>query len=129
MRAVHAQRISRNGADRGPGRRIVSLQTSQALINAPQPEAWPKKSDGTPMTDQHGRIPYIHPALTGLPGLTGEAKDLVLDKARLAGLAERYGFDKVTRWKPKRVRCSASTLPPWQPEHSFVVRPLTRVDG
>ena len=86
-----------------PGRRIVSLQTSQALLAAPQPDAWPKN-----VTDAHGRIPFTHPALAGLPGLTGEAKDQVLDKSRLAGLAERYGFDKVTRWKPKRVGC----LPP-----------------
>ncbi|KAJ4346804.1 uncharacterized protein N0V89_010736 [Didymosphaeria variabile] len=84
------------------GRRIVSLQTSQALLNAPQVESWPRKSDGTPLTDRFGRIPYIHPALNGLPGLTGDAKGRVLDKSRLAGLAERYGLDKVTRWTPKR---------------------------
>lgn len=121
--------MSGNGADRGPGRRIVSLQTSQALLNAPQAQAWPKASDGTPLTDAHGRIPFTHPALTGLPGLTGEAKDRVLDKARLAGLAERYGFDKVTRWKPKRVCSPPCTLPPWHAERSFIVRPLTRADG
>ncbi|KAK7189835.1 uncharacterized protein CC84DRAFT_1094804 [Paraphaeosphaeria sporulosa] len=84
------------------GRRIVSLQTSQALINAPQVEAWPRKADGTPLTDGYGRVPFVHPALHGLQGLTGEAKGRVLDKSRLAGLAERYGLDKVTRWQPKR---------------------------
>lgn len=85
-------------ADRPPGRRIVSLQTSQALLNAPQADTWSKN-----VTDAHGRIPFTHPALAGLSGLTGEAQDQVLDKSRLAGLAERYGFDKVTLWKPKRV--------------------------
>ncbi|KAJ4293613.1 hypothetical protein N0V90_008896 [Kalmusia sp. IMI 367209] len=84
------------------GHRIVSLQTSQALLNAPQAESWPKNSDGQPQRDQYGRTPYVHPALSGLHGLTNEAKDRVLDKSRLASLAERYGFDKVTRWKPKR---------------------------
>ncbi|KAF1969353.1 hypothetical protein BU23DRAFT_557666 [Bimuria novae-zelandiae CBS 107.79] len=84
------------------GRRIVMLQTSQALLNAPQAEAWPRDSKGTPVADEFGRIPFLHPALSGLRGLTGEASDQVLDKSRLAGLAERYGFDKVTRWKPKR---------------------------
>lgn len=27
---------------------------------------------------------------------------MVLSKSRLAQIAERYGLDKVTRWKPKR---------------------------
>jgi hypothetical protein len=97
-------------ADRHPGRRIVSLQTSQALLHAPQPGAWPTKSDGKPLTDSFGRVPFAHPALAGLAGLTGEAKGAVLDKARLAGLAERYGLDKVTRWAPKRV-CRLPKLP------------------
>lgn len=90
-------------ADEGPGRRIVTLQTSQALLNAPQVDIGPKKHDSKPVTDSFGRIPFSHPALSGLSGLTGEATDRTLDKSRLASLAERYGFDKVTRWKPKRV--------------------------
>lgn len=84
------------------GRRIVTLQTSQALLNAPQVDIGPKKHDSKPVTDSFGRIPFSHPALSGLSGLTGEATDRTLDKSRLASLAERYGFDKVTRWKPKR---------------------------
>lgn len=92
-----------NHADEGLGRRIVSLQTSQALLDAPQPAAWPKGADGQPQQDEFGRTPYMHPALSGLSGLTNEAKDQLLDKSRLAALAERYGLDKVTRWKPKRV--------------------------
>lgn len=79
------------------GRRIVSLQTSLALLNSPQ--AYP-----VPEVDEYGRQTYTHPALNGLPGLTHEAKDTVLDKARLAPIASRYGLDKVTRWKPKSVR-------------------------
>jgi dsRNA-specific ribonuclease len=78
------------------GRRIVSLQTSLALLNSPQATPLPAK-------DNHGRQPYTHPALDGLPGLTHEAKDSVLDKSRLAPIAQRYGLDKVTRWKPKEV--------------------------
>ncbi|KAF2727705.1 hypothetical protein EJ04DRAFT_505312 [Polyplosphaeria fusca] len=77
------------------GRRIVSLQTSLALLNSPQPSE-------TPPVDQYGRRPYQHAALSGLPGLTWEAKDSTLHQARLAPIAERYGLDKVTRWKPKR---------------------------
>jgi large subunit ribosomal protein L15 len=86
------------------GRRIISLQTSQALLNSPQAESWPKDAQGKPLPDDLGRIPFIHPALASLSGLNAEAKDRVLDKKRLSGLAERYGLDKVTRWKPKRVR-------------------------
>ncbi|KAF2246167.1 hypothetical protein BU26DRAFT_489079 [Trematosphaeria pertusa] len=84
------------------GRRIVSLQTSEALLNSPQAETWPRDANGRPLPDQYGRAPFMHPALGGLPGLTHESKDRVLDKTRLVGLAERYGLDKVTRWKPKR---------------------------
>lgn len=89
---------------RSLGRRIVSLQTSQALLDAPQTQPWPKDANGYPVADKYGRVPFIHPALASLSGLTAEAKDRVLDKRRLAPLAERYGLDKVTRWKPKRVR-------------------------
>ncbi|KAF2827043.1 hypothetical protein CC86DRAFT_322902 [Ophiobolus disseminans] len=84
------------------GRRVVELQTSQALINSPQETQWPRDQNGQPMPDQFGRKPFLHPALSGLQGLTDEAESLVLDKTRLAQLAERYGLDKVTRWKPKR---------------------------
>jgi len=77
------------------GRRIVELQTSQALISSPQePQA---------EIDEFGRIPFQHPALIGLQGLSDEAQSKILDKARLAQIAERYGLDKVTRWTPKRV--------------------------
>ncbi|KAF2265126.1 hypothetical protein CC78DRAFT_515948 [Lojkania enalia] len=76
------------------GRRIVSLQTSLALIHSPQ-------APQTLEVDVHGRTPYQHAALNGLQGLTPEAKDTVLSKDRLAPIAERYGLDKVTRWKPK----------------------------
>lgn len=40
--------------------------------------------------------------MNGLAGLSGEAERSVLDKSRLAQIAERYGLDKVTRWTPKR---------------------------
>jgi large subunit ribosomal protein L15 len=88
------------------GRRIVELQTSQALISSPQQTEWPRDAKGVPLTDEFGRKPYIHPALNGLQGLTDEAEALVLSKSRLAPIAERYGLDKVTRWTPKRV-CTA----------------------
>lgn len=84
------------------GRRIVELQTSQALIQAPQENEWPRDDNGIPLNDEFGRKPYLHPALNGLPGLTAEAEGLVLNKTRLSQIAERYGLDKVTRWKPKR---------------------------
>ncbi|KAF1998189.1 hypothetical protein P154DRAFT_524285 [Amniculicola lignicola CBS 123094] len=76
------------------GRRIVSLQTSLALLNAlPLPTRPLEGSD---------RVPFKHPALSGLPNLSSEAKDNVLDKHRLASVAQRYGLDRVIRWKPRR---------------------------
>jgi large subunit ribosomal protein L15 len=85
-----------------PGRRIVELQTSQALINSPQNHQRPRNGKGK-LVDEYGREPFLHPALNGLQGLTEEAEGKVLDKTRLAQIAERYGLDRVTRWKPKRV--------------------------
>ncbi|KAF2685151.1 hypothetical protein K458DRAFT_301320 [Lentithecium fluviatile CBS 122367] len=84
------------------GKRIISLQTSQALLSFPPAESWPRDANGHPVPDKFGRSPFIHPALANLASLTADAKDSVLDKKRLSGLAERYGLDKVTRWKPKR---------------------------
>ncbi|KAF1848067.1 uncharacterized protein K460DRAFT_414684 [Cucurbitaria berberidis CBS 394.84] len=84
------------------GRRIVELQTSQALISSPQENQWPRDERGQPLNDDFGRKPYLHPALNGLQGLTDEAEGMVLNKSRLSQIAERYGLDKVTRWKPKR---------------------------
>lgn len=77
------------------GRRIIELQTSQALINSPQ--------NNKPQIDEFGRQPFLHPALNGLQGLSDEAEAMVLSKERLAQIAQRYALDKVTRWKPRRV--------------------------
>lgn len=85
----------------------MELQTSQALINSPQENQWPRGKDGKPQPDEYGRIPSLHPALNGLQGLSDEAESKVLSKARLAQVAESYGLDKVTRWVPKRV-CSTA---------------------
>jgi len=77
------------------GRRVISLQTSLALLNAASPS--------TPsQPDAYNRVPFNHPALSGLSNLTSETKSDVLSKTRLSQLAERYGLDKVTRWKPKK---------------------------
>ncbi|KAF1954223.1 hypothetical protein CC80DRAFT_494042 [Byssothecium circinans] len=84
------------------GKRIVSLQTSQALLNSPQAQQWPDNAEGRAGHDKYGRVPFMHPAINSLSALSQEAKDRVLDKTRLANLAERYGLDKVARWKPKR---------------------------
>lgn len=85
------------------GRRIIELQTSQALINSPQENQWPKDAAGKPKPDEFGRRPFLHPALSGLQGLSDEAEAAVLSKERLAQIAQRYALDKVTRWKPRRV--------------------------
>ncbi|KAL8950385.1 MAG: hypothetical protein Q9222_003583 [Ikaeria aurantiellina] len=51
--------------------------------------------------DEWHREPFTHPSLAGLPGLTKERKQLVLNKKRTAQLAEKYGLGGVLRWKPK----------------------------
>jgi len=84
----------------GTGKRIVDLQTSLALLNGPKHSQ--SQPTGTP--DEYGRVPFEHPALRGLDGLTEKAKAAVLDKRRLAGLAEKYRLRGVIRWKPRKVR-------------------------
>ncbi|CBY01679.1 hypothetical protein LEMA_P004660.1 [Plenodomus lingam JN3] len=79
------------------GRRIVELQTAQALIKSPQETQWPRDSNDIPMPDEFGRKPYLHPALNGLQGLTDEAESVVLSQKRLSQLAERYGLDKADK--------------------------------
>lgn len=73
----------------GPtGKRIVDLQCSLALLNAPQ----------------IGRSAASHTALSGLNNVTTMAKAETLDRLRLAQVAQSYGLDKVVRWKPRKVR-------------------------
>jgi len=83
------------------GKRIVDLQTSYVLASAPRNPA------GETGPDQFLRKPFEHPALEGLTNLSERAKGDILHKRRLAQLAERYGIDKVMRWKPRNVRLQA----------------------
>ncbi|KAF1346094.1 ribonuclease-III-like-domain-containing protein [Delphinella strobiligena] len=70
------------------GKRIVDLQCSLALLNAPQ---------------MLGRTSSQHTALKGLDNVTQLAKTETLDRFRLAQVAQSYGLDKVVRWKPRKV--------------------------
>ncbi|KAL1303989.1 hypothetical protein AAFC00_000434 [Neodothiora populina] len=70
------------------GKRIVDLQCSLALLNAPSSAL---------------HSPSLsHPALKGLDNLTSSAKSDTLDKYRLAQVAQSYGLEKVVRWKPRK---------------------------
>ncbi|KAK3066442.1 hypothetical protein LTS18_001719 [Coniosporium uncinatum] len=80
------------------GKRIVDLQTSIALLAAPRSVAPASQSQ----IDSYGRQPFQHPALQTLDNLSDQAKAEAVNKQRLARLADRYGMDKVIRWKPKK---------------------------
>ncbi|KAL8709537.1 MAG: hypothetical protein Q9220_005779 [cf. Caloplaca sp. 1 TL-2023] len=54
--------------------------------------------------DKWQREPFRHPSLAGLAGLTRKRKELLLDKKRMAQLADKYGLSGVLRWKPKSPR-------------------------
>lgn len=82
------------------GKRVIDLQTSLALLNAPNPEI---QANQPPKPDEFDRIPFEHPSLNGLDKLTESAKAKELDKSRLAKLGESYGLAHVIRWKPKNV--------------------------
>ncbi|GAB7340315.1 hypothetical protein MBLNU457_6768t1 [Dothideomycetes sp. NU457] len=68
------------------GKRIVDLQCSLALMQSPT-------------TGLQGST---HPALKGLENVTPFAKQRVLNKNRIAQLAQGYGLASVMRWTPKK---------------------------
>lgn len=77
------------------GKRIVDLQTSLALLNAPQM--------------RHSLSSSTHAALKGLENLTSTAKADTLERDRLSQVARLYGLDRVIQWTPRRVSCSQRT--------------------
>jgi large subunit ribosomal protein L15 len=80
------------------GKRILFLQGTFALLHSPISTA-----TQTAIPDPHGRTPFEHPALEGLPNLTSIPISEVLTKQRLGQLATSYGIAEVTRWKPRNV--------------------------
>ncbi|KAI9712325.1 MAG: hypothetical protein M1820_001538 [Bogoriella megaspora] len=83
------------------GKRVVDLQTSLALLNAPKPQS---EVDQIPEPDNFGRTLFQHRSLENLEQLTESAKAETLDKSRLAQLANSYGLPQVIRWKPKNTQ-------------------------
>ena len=77
----------------------MELETSLALLHGSSVTPFPEQQD------RYRREPFRHPALEGLVGVSAESKDQVLNRARTAQLAQKYGLDTVLRWKPKKV-CS-----------------------
>ncbi|KAH9809321.1 Ribonuclease-III-like [Teratosphaeria destructans] len=74
------------------GKRIIDLQTSMALIRAPQ----------VPSPTQADPNVFQHPSLDGVENLTPSAKAQMLAPARLSQLARSYGLDRVLRWQPRK---------------------------
>lgn len=90
------------------GRRIVELQTSLALLDAPVPDSQVQYRTAE---DKFGRTPFRHESLRNTENVSMYTKEVVLDKRRLAQLAQRYGLEEVLRWKPRQVFiCSRSAL-------------------
>lgn len=78
------------------GKRVLSLQTSLALLASPPGPILPQ-TEGA-----YERQPFEHPLLESLPHLTAHAKAGVLAKSRLSHLGKEYGLQGVLRWKPKK---------------------------
>lgn len=81
----------------------MELQTSLALLDGPRPTYELDAKDGKEKEDKYGRTPFAHPALDKVNNMAPHVKDEVLQKQRLAQLAESYGIGDVIRWKPKQV--------------------------
>ena len=90
------------------GKRIMELQTSLALLDAPQASS----AAASPIpTDPFGRTPSKDAALEGVENLSDAAVAQAIEKTRLADLAQRYGLHQVIRWKPRQVhRLKASGI-------------------
>ncbi|GES64162.1 RNase III domain protein [Aspergillus terreus] len=84
------------------GKRIVQLQASLALVQSPG-------GSTASAVDAFGRQPFEHPALDGLPNLSPSTKELLLSKAKLAELAQKYELQKVLRWSPRKPQNLASS--------------------
>ncbi|CAK1365591.1 hypothetical protein CB0940_09911 [Cercospora beticola] len=74
------------------GKRILDLQCSLALLNAPVPSN---------LAELPSNEVFKHSALEGLENITPFNKTTILHKSRLSALASQYGLDKVVRWKPR----------------------------
>lgn len=72
------------------GKRLLILQANIALLAAPVPN--------TPST-----ITESSPALRGLANISATAIDDVFSRDRMSQLAQSYGIDQVTRWKPRAI--------------------------
>lgn len=82
----------------------MQLQASLALVQNPATASAPVKKD------QHGRMPFAHPALDGLKNLSSSTKSFLTDRAKLAELAQKYEMQKVLRWSPRKVRSRLPAL-------------------
>lgn len=79
----------------------MQLQASLALVQNPATASAPV------VEDQHGRVPFSHPALDGLKNLSSSTKSFLTDRAKLAELAQKYEMQRVLRWSPRKVRLPA----------------------
>jgi hypothetical protein len=77
----------------------VDLQASLALLNRGAQE---KPQD---LVDQFGRERFQHPALDGIVDVNDTTKADLLEKKKVAQLADKYGLLGVLRWRPRFV-CS-----------------------
>ena len=82
------------------GKRIMELQTSLALLDAPQPSS--AAASNVP-PDPYNRKPSRDVALEGIENVTDVTVSKAIDKTRLADLAQRYGIHQVVRWKPRQI--------------------------
>lgn len=86
----------------------MELQTSLALIDNPRPSFQSQSTRSSPTSSGatlHGSrpLPVPAPALVGIENVTATMKTHVLDRSRLAQIAEKYGLDGVIRWKPRQI--------------------------
>ncbi|KAL9091026.1 MAG: hypothetical protein Q9159_001652 [Coniocarpon cinnabarinum] len=82
------------------GKRITELQTSLALLDAPQSSLPPASNIPD---DPWSREPLQDAALEGVENVTDMAMERAISKDRLADLAQRYGLHQVVRWKPRQI--------------------------
>ncbi|OJD27657.1 hypothetical protein ACJ73_00945 [Blastomyces percursus] len=77
------------------GKQIVQLQASLSLLESSSVSSPPK------FEDPYDRTPFEHPSLQGLDALTVDNKNTMINRTKLAALAEQYKLQEVLRWVPR----------------------------
>ncbi|KAK5655635.1 hypothetical protein OQA88_5566 [Cercophora sp. LCS_1] len=77
------------------GRHVLALETTRSILVSPV------APDATHPEDSFGREPFKHPALDSVDKLSWTQPQDIIQKEKIARLAQEVGLPEVLRWKPR----------------------------